>query len=145
MGAMPQHNKLGAIVALIAIGLLASFTLTWPARDVELYGLSFTLSGRMLLGFVLVGLAWTGADVIIRQHTKIHAQQSSLPSLHCILPAALIAAAWLLLAQPESIEIKMVGVTATCGLLALLIMAEYYVTDLAGRWQAVVQVFLREL
>jgi hypothetical protein len=140
---MPQHNKLGAIVALIAIGLLASFTLTWPARHVELYGVSFTLSGRMLLELVLVGLAWTGADVIVRQHPEVQPQQLSPPVLDGVLPAALIAAAWALLAQPDSIQIKMIGVTVTCGVLALLIVAEYYVVDPAGRWQAVVRVFLR--
>jgi hypothetical protein len=143
MGAMPQHNKLGAIVALIAIGLLASFALTWPARDVELYGLSFTLSGRMLLELVLVGLAWTGADVIVRQHPKVQPKQLSLPVLHGVLPAALIAAAWTLLARLDSIQIKMIGVTVTCGVLVLLIVAEYYVADPARRWQPVVQFFLR--
>lgn len=142
MGAMPRHNKLGAVVTLIAIGFIASFGLAWPARDVELYGSSFTLSGRMLLGLVLVGLAWTGTDMMIRQYPKISPKQSSFLAMHSILPAALTAVTWTLLAQLDSIEIRMIGVTAASGLLALLIMAEYYVADLAGRWRVVVQFFL---
>jgi hypothetical protein len=97
----------------------------------------------MLLELVLVGLAWTGADVIVRQHPKVQPKQLSPPVLHGVLPAALIAAAWTLLARLDSIQIKMIGVTVTCGVLVLLIVAEYYVADPAGRWQAVVQVFLR--
>lgn len=140
---MPLPNRLGAVVALIAIGLLASFGLAWPARDIELYGLSFTLSGRMLLGLVLVGLTWTGTDAIVRQHPKIQPKQSSLSALHCILPVAWTAAAWTLLARLDSIEMRLVGVTVSSGLLALLIIAEYYVVDLAGRWRVPVQFSLR--
>jgi len=143
MGVMPRHNKLAAVVALIAIGFIASFGLAWPARDVELYGLSFTLSGRMLLGLVLVGLAWTGTDMMIRQHPETPPKQLSFLAMHGILPAALTAAAWTLLAQLDSIEIKITGVTVASGLLALLIISEYYVFYFIGRWRVVVQFFLR--
>jgi hypothetical protein len=63
--------------------------------------------------------------------------------MHGILPAALTAAAWTLLAQLDTIGIKMIGVTAASGLLALLIMAEYHIVHLAGRRRVVVQFFLR--
>jgi len=140
---MPLSNKLGAVVALIAVGLLASFSLVWPARDVAVFGLSFTLSGRMLLGLVLVGLAWTGTDIIMGQHPSIHSEQSNLLAMHCILPAALTAAAWVLVARPDGTEIKIIGVTVTSGLLGLLIIAEYYVVRLAGRWRTAIDFFLR--
>jgi hypothetical protein len=143
MGAMPRPSKLAAVVALIAVGFIASFGLAWPARDVELYGLSFTLSGRMLLGLVLVGLAWTGTDMMIRQRPETPPQQSSFLAMHGILPVALTAAAWTLLAQLDSIETKLIGVTAASGLLALLIMAEYHIMYLAGRRRVVVQFSLR--
>jgi hypothetical protein len=97
----------------------------------------------MLLELVLVGLAWTGADVIVRQHPKVQPKQLALPALHSVLPAGWIAAAWTLLARLDSIQIKMIGVSVTCGVLAVLIVAGYYVAGSAGRWQAVVQVFLR--
>ena len=143
MEAMLLPRKLGAVVALIAIGLLASIELAWPARDVYWGGLSFTLSGRMLLGLIVVGLAWTGADVVVQQHRKVHAERPGLPFSHSILPAALTAAAWVLLAQPDSIRVKIVGVVAASGLLAFLIIAECSVGDLTERWRAVAQLCLR--
>ena len=140
---MPAHNKLGAVVALIAIGLSASLGLAWPARDVSLYGLTFTLSGKMLLGLILFGLTCTGADMIVRGHPKIQPQQLHLTFLHWILPAALTTIAWALLAWPGSLANKIIGVMVTGGLLALLISAEYYTVDLTERWRVAVQFSLR--
>jgi len=142
---MLLHNKLGVVVALIAIGLFASLGLAWPARDVSLYGLSFTLSGKMLLSLILFGLTCTGADMIVRGHPKIQPQQLRLSFLHWILPAALTTATWALLARPGSLANKIISVMVTSGLLALLISAEYYTVDLTERWRAVFRFSLRFL
>ncbi len=140
---MPPHNKLGAVVVLIAAGLFASFGLTWPARDVSLYGLSFTLSGRMLLGLVVFGLACSGTDAVVRGHPQIQPQQLRLSFLHWVLPAALTTVAWVLLTRPDSTEVKGIVVTITSGLLALVIAAEHHTVDPTGRWRTAVQFSLR--
>ncbi len=140
---MPPPDKVRVVVVLVAIGLLCSFWLVLPVRHVSLYGLSFTLSGRMLLGFILFGLTCTGVEAIVRGHPKIQPQQLRLSSLHWILPAALTAVAWALLARLDSVQNKVIGVTAASVVLALLIIAEYYAIDLTGRWRAAVRFSLR--
>ncbi|MBC7232013.1 MAG: hypothetical protein H5T68_02060 [Chloroflexi bacterium] len=152
MSAMPLHSKVGAVVALLAIGLLASFTLTWPARLIVWHGLSFTLSGRMLLGLVLLGVACAGTDSIVRGHAEMHPQQQEEaigrygvrhPILHWILPAGLTTAFWALLARPGALEGKVTGVVAASGALALLIYAEYYGVNSPARWRPKAQFALQ--
>ena len=139
MRAMPVPNRLGVVATLIAIGLFASSMLALPARDVGLDGLSVTLSGNTLLGFVLVGLAWTGTDAIMRDRPQIREKPVDLLILPCILPAALTAAAWALLAQPDTIGTKIVGTAGSAGLLAILILLEYHAIDAKGRWRVAMQ------
>ncbi|KPL23540.1 MAG: hypothetical protein AMJ93_04465 [Anaerolineae bacterium SM23_84] len=139
MRAMPVPNRLGVVATLIAIGLFASSMLALPARDVGLDGLSVTLSGNTLLGFVLVGLAWTGTDAIMRDRPQIREKPVDLLILPCILPAALTAAAWALLAQPDTIGTKIVGTAGSAGLLAILILLEYHAMDAKGRWRVAMQ------
>lgn len=137
------YNELGVVLTLIAVGLFASFGLTLPAREVSLYSLSFTLSGRMLLGLVLLGLACTGTDAIVRGHPKIQPQQLRLSFLSWILPSALTFVAWALLARLAGIANRLMGVMVTSGLLAVLIRAEYYTVDPTARWRIVVRFFLQ--
>jgi hypothetical protein len=117
MPPMLPHNRLSAVIALIAIGLLASLALDWPATAVSLMGLTFELSGRTLLGFVLVGLVWAGVDVALRHHPQI---------------------------EPGSLGVLPIGwISAVCALLALTTAAEYYVAYPSTRWRAGVQFALR--
>ncbi len=140
---MPPHDRLPAVVALIALGLLASFALEWPARDVNLVGLSFTLSGRDLVGLVLVGLVWAGVDSVLRYHPQIEPGALGVLPLGSVLPTAWIVVAWLLLPSSGRIAIQVAGVVAVCALLVLTTMAEYYVADPSVRWRAPVQFALR--
>lgn len=139
METMLLPNKLVAVVLLIAIGLLASLGMAWPARDLQLRGDTLTLSGGSLLGLIVIGLAWAGADVVLSQQ----AEQARSPFVHSILPAGLVAAALGLLAHLESTQAKMVGVMATCGLMALLLLAERCAVDTAGRQRTAALLFLR--
>jgi hypothetical protein len=143
MTTMLLPNKLAAVVTLVAIGLFASLGLTWPVRDVQLFRLSFTLSGRMLLGVILVGIAWTGTDWVLAQHPKVHPKGLGWTGLHTVLPAAMTVAAWALLPQPDSIQAKAVGAVGACALLALLILSEYYVLGSTGRGRVILQSALR--
>lgn len=139
METMLLPNKLVAVVVLIAIGLLASLGLTWPARDFQLHGRTFVVSGGTLLGLVVIGLAWAGADVVLAQHSE----HTTSPFLHSTLPAGLVTAALGLIAHLESTQAKIAGVLATCGLMALLLFAERCDIDTTGRWRAAALWFLR--
>ena len=140
---MPLHNKVGAVVALIAVGLLSSLVLVWPGRDVSWQGLAFVLSGKMLLGLVVIGLAGTGTDAIVRGHPKLQPEQLSRSFLHCILPMALAVVTWSLLARSQSLENRVIAVVASSGLMALLIAAEYYTVDPAARWRTELRLLLQ--
>ncbi len=135
METMLLPNRLVAVVVLIAIGLLTSLGLTWPARDIQVQGVALTLSGGTLLGLVVIGLAWIGADVVLVQRSEHRAEHTARPFVHSILPAGLIAAALGLLAQLESTQARLVGVLATCGLMALLLLAERCTVDMRARWR----------
>jgi hypothetical protein len=143
METMLLPNRLVAVVVLIAIGLLASLGLTWPARDVQLRGATLTLSGGTLLGLIVIGLAWAGADIVLAQYLEHRAEHRTSPFVHSILSAGLVAAALGLLARLASTQARIVGVLATCGLMALLLVAERFAVDMGGRWRAASLLFLR--
>jgi len=140
---MPLFAKLRIVVIVIAVGLLSSLWLALPVRDTFIFGLSFALSGRMLLGFILLGLTCTAVESIVREHPKIQPRQVRFSFLHWTLPAVLVAVAWALLPRLGGIESQFIGVLVTSALLAGLIIAEYYTIDLTGRWHAAAQSSLR--
>ncbi|MEM4724737.1 MAG: hypothetical protein QXP01_06970 [Candidatus Hadarchaeum sp.] len=144
MNIMPIHSKVGAIVLLIAIGLLSSVTFTWPARTVHWHDFSFTLSGSTLLGLVLFGVACAGTDFIVRGQTAVqpHPQENASyhptvchPALHWVLPAGWTTACWALLARPAPLEKQIAYVAIASGVLALLIFTEYYTVNAVTRWR----------
>ncbi|MGQ9493643.1 MAG: DUF5656 family protein [Anaerolineae bacterium] len=146
-----MHNKVGPVVILIAIGLICSFTLAWPTREFSWHGLVFTVSGRMLLGLVLFGLACAGTNSIVYKHPRVITQQQALascsrevqhPVLHWILPALLTTAVWALL-MPPGTQAKVIGVAIASVALALFMYAEYYAVNATARWRAVVQFALQ--
>lgn len=141
---MPIYSKVVAIVFLIAIGLLSSRTLTWPARVVSWHDLSFTLSGEMLLSLVLFGVACAGTDFIVRERATLQPQQQENPPcnpaichpvLHWILPAGWTTVCRALLARPMALEKLVACVAIASGVLALLFLAEYYTVNSAARWR----------
>jgi len=140
---MLPHNRLPVVIALIAIGLLASLVLNWSAPDVNLMSLSFELSGRTLLGFVLVGLVWAGVDLALRHHPQIESGSLGVLPIGWILPTAWIVAAWFLLPSSSRVAVQVVGVTAVCALLVLTTTAEYHVAYPKTRWRAGAQFALR--
>jgi len=137
------RNKVTVIVALVTIGMLSSFVLTWPARDVVWKGRAFLLSGKTLLAVTVIALAWTGTDAIVRGHPRYQPRSRRISFQTSILPSALTAAAWPLLAQAQSLETKAIGIVLLDGALALLIVAEYAVVDVANPWRAAVLLFLQ--
>jgi hypothetical protein len=97
----------------------------------------------MLLGVILVGIAWTGTDWVLAQHPKADSEDLGSTGLHTVLPALMTAAAWALLPQPGSMQAKAVGAAGASALLALLILSEYYVLGSTGRGRVILQSALR--
>jgi hypothetical protein len=127
MQIMRLPDKLVAVVALVAVGLLVSSQLTWPTRDAQFFGRSFALSGEMLFGIVLMGLGWTGAYVVVQPSAgTMGSGPLSFPPAG-ILPAALTGAAWVLLAQPSAVEVKLLGTLVTGGLLGAVLCVQYWI------------------
>ena len=140
---MRLPSKLGAVVLLVLLGLLASLTLSWTSRDLDVCGTSITLSGRALLGLALVCIAWSGTDLVVRQHARVTGGRLGLASSHSILPAMLTASAPVLLAQLLPSRAKMVGLAATGVLLGVLMACECYRLTWSTRSGAVIQPFLQ--
>ncbi len=141
---MSLNRQLRALVILIAIGLFCSSTLASqvPARELSFFGLSILLSGKMLFGWILLGLACTGVQVIVRGHPQAQSRQSHLSILPWVLPSALTVAAWALLGGLGSVQDRAVGALCSGLALALIVIAEYYTIDPAARWRAAVRLSL---
>ena len=123
---MPQRDRLGVVVALIAVGLFCSFWVVLPPRDVVLHGLSFTLTSKMLLGVVLLGSTCAGVEDVVRRHPKIESLPQSRSLLCWILPAALIVVSYAVLSRLTGIEKVVVGVLVASMAFSLLVIAENY-------------------
>jgi len=142
---MPSLDKLGVLALLIAISLLASVVLTWPARDGSLCGFSFTLSGRTLLLLVVLCLACSGADSIVRAHPTMQARPSLLLWRHWVLPAAVAAVSWAWVSLLSSLPSQVVAIVAGSLSLSAVTAMEYYSIDERARWQTAAQWALRFL
>ncbi len=140
---MLPRDRFPAAIVLIGIGLLASLALEWPARDVRLLGVSLELSGRTLLGSVLVGLVWAGVDSVLCHHPRMEPRSLGVLPLGWVLPTAWLVAAWFLLPSSGRIAAQIAGIAAVCALLVLTTAAEYYVADPSVRWRAGMQFALR--
>lgn len=132
---MSVSHRIAVLVILAAVAVLSSFISDWPMRGFSLLGRSFLLSGNTLLGCIACALALTGTDGLLRSHPQ--AGQVRLLFLRCISPAAVTAAAWILLARLSSFAERATGSAALAGGLALLIAAEYYAIDPAAPRRAV--------
>lgn len=140
---MPLYSKVTVVIALFALASFASFTLSWPTHQVVLGGLSFALPGNTLMGLLAVGLALTGTDAIVRSNPGLKPHRSHRTFLSCILPTALTAAAWPLLARLPDLADRVAGIVATAGALAVLITAEYEAQGPATRWRRALGVLLQ--
>ncbi len=140
---MPLYSKVAVVIALVALALFASFALTWPTREVTLGGRALALSGRMLLGLLSVGLAVAGADAVVRSNPALKPRPLHRTFLWHILPAAITAAAWLLLARLPDLAARVTGIVAGAGALALLVIAEYEAQGPATRWRGALGIVLQ--
>ena len=136
---MPSRERVGVVVALVAIGLFCSSAVAVPARSLDLYGLSFTLTGRILLGLVLLGLTGTGVEYVLRGHPRIGSQVRGDASVGWVLPVSAVAVAYAFLSQSSGMQARGIAVLAASAVLGVLVIAEYLVLDSSGRWLAVLQ------
>ena len=140
---MSTTRKLWMVAVLIAVGLLASVGLSWPTRTATVGGFSLVVSGKELLGLIMVGLASTGTEAMMRSHPKAQTDQVRLSFLQWLRPSALVSASWALLTRLDGIPAQIACVLATVAALLLLILTEYYVLDPSAPWCAAAQFFLQ--
>ncbi|HUT16015.1 MAG TPA: hypothetical protein VMY98_07210 [Anaerolineae bacterium] len=136
---MPSRERVGVVVALVAVGLFCSSALALPARSLDLYGLSFTLTGRILLGLVLLGLTGTGVEHVLLGHPRIGSRKRGDASVGWVLPVSAIAVAYTFLSQSSGLQVRVMAVLAAGAALSLLVIAEYVILDSSERWLSVVQ------
>lgn len=136
---MPARERVGVIVALVAAGLFWSSVLALPARSLDVWVLSFTLTGRALLGLVLLGLTGTGVEYVLRGHPRIGDKVRGDASVGWVLPVSAIAVAYTFLSQPSGVQARVTAVLAAGTALSLLVIAEYLVLDSSERWLAILQ------
>jgi hypothetical protein len=129
-------NKVRIVATLVGLGLISPSTFLVPARQLSLSGRQFTLSGRGVLGLILVGLTWTGVQDIMRDRRDTHEQPQRSVPLYWILPTALTAAAWASMPRLDTTEGALVLAAATGVGLALLTACEYCLVHSSGHRRA---------
>jgi len=120
---MQLPGKLGAFLLLLASALGTSLVLEGPSRDLVLLGRTLEVSGRLLLGLVLVVLSWTGSSLILDAMSAGAAHSPGGASSP--LQTAIASAAGLIwISALSSSKAQIVGILLIVGLEAVLIIAE---------------------
>jgi hypothetical protein len=104
------------------------------------------LYGEILFGFVVVGLAWTGAYTVTDPQAVAPDNRPQASFALGILPVTLTGAAWLLLSHPLGGEVRLLVSLVSGALLTVLLLAQYWTTTPAiAKSSRAAQLFLRLL
>lgn len=128
-GAMPDHNRLSALVSLVLLGIAILFFIELPARIFSFIvlgsSLSFTFPGPWLVTGVLMALVWAGVDSILRAHPQMQGAKSWLLLPFGALPSLLTGASVLLLSLAPNRNLWLAGLGVAGLILYLVIIGEY--------------------
>lgn len=127
--AMPDHNRLSALVSLVLLGIAILFFIELPIRTFSFIvlgsSLSFTFPGPWLVMGVLMALVWAGVDSILRSHPGMQEARIWLLLPFGALPSLLTGTSILLLYLSPNRNLWLAGLGMAGVLLYLVIIGEY--------------------
>lgn len=129
----PPYDQISVLTSLILIGIVLFLIIrvpTWTVAAMPLGSpLTLHVSGNWLVTLLLLGLACTGTDSVIRHHPLSRAGELSYTFVFWILPSLVILLATLLLPRAPSTQYWLMGLVATAALTSLVVAVEYRTVD----------------
>ncbi len=146
---MPLRNRLSALLGPILFGLTLLPIVELPAqtRIVTVLGwpLAVQLSGRWLLITLLVGMACTGTEAVLRAHPLAGDGSGRHTFVSWALPGLLILTAALLLPLAPDPRYWPGGLALTGLLLGLTVAGQYHTFDPAATHRSLIRAGLRAM
>ena len=132
---MPRYDRLSILVTLVLFGLVVSHIVELPTRTVSFVALgvptTIYLSGRWLIGGLLVVITGAGVDSIVRSHPR--ARSENWGWQHTLsfwgLPCAVTLLSVIALPLSPDIVYWLAALTLTGLGLVLIVTAQYYAVD----------------
>jgi hypothetical protein len=140
---MPRYDRLSILVSLFLFGLVVSHVVELPTQTISFVALgvptTIYLSGRWLVGALLVTMTGAGVDSIVRSHPAAgHAGWAYTLSFWG-LPCALVLLSLVVLPLSPHIMFWLGSLAVTGLLLALIVAAQQYTIDRRGRGAALMR------
>lgn len=135
---MPRFDRLSILVSLVLFGLVVSHLVELPTRTVSFVALgvptTIYLSGRWVIGALLVVLTGAGVDSIMRSHPQTQNAGWAYSLSFWGVPCALIILSLVVLPLSPN-TLFWLGALAAAGLLlSLIVVAQYYAIDERTRY-----------
>ncbi len=129
----PPYDQISVLTSLILIGIVLFLVVrvpTWTLAAMPLGSpLTLHVSGNWLVTLLLLGLACTGTDSVIRHHPRSRAGELPYTFVFWILPGLITLLAALLLPRAPSTQYWLLGLAVTAALLSLIVAVEYRTVD----------------
>jgi len=134
---MLYRERASVVATLVVLGLILAAFLKFPTRsyDLTVLGspLTVSLSQTALMAALLVAITCAGTDVIVRSHPTAQRIEARYSFVTWALPGLTALLATVLLPQAPTRLYQLLGYVLTGLILILVISAEYYTVDPAGR------------
>jgi hypothetical protein len=135
---MPRYDRLSILVSLILFGLVISQVIELPTRIISFVALgvptTIYLSSGWFIGAILVILAGTGTDSIVRSHPYAHDADRGYSVSFWGLPCAFTLFSLFLLPLSPDKSFWLGGLALTGLFLSLIIIAQYHTIDPQDRY-----------
>jgi hypothetical protein len=133
---MLRYDKLSILVSVILFGLVVSHIVDLPTRTVSFVALgvptTIYLSGRWLVGALLVIVTGAGVDSVVRSHPRVRGAERGYTLTFWGPPCMLVLVSLVILPLSPSVMVWL-GVLAVTGLLlSLVVVAQCYTVDGQG-------------
>ena len=140
---MRHYNRLSVLVSLVLFGLVVSHFVELPTRTISFVALGVPttvfLSGRWLIGALLVVMTGAGVDSIVRSHPKAQDASWAYALSFWGLPCTIVLLSLVVLPLSPDIVSWLGALTSTGLLLSLIIGAQYYAIDGQARHASLVR------
>jgi hypothetical protein len=131
------RERASVVAALVVMGLMLATLLQIPAwsTDLTVLGspLTINLTQTVLMAGLLVGITCAGTEAIVRSHPTAKRIEARYSFVTWTLPGLTVLLATVLLPQAPTRLYQLAGFVLTGLILILVISAEYYTVDPAGR------------
>jgi len=140
---MPRYDRLSILVSLILFGLVVSHIVELPTRTISFVALgvptTIYLSGRWLVGALLIIMTGAGVDSIVRSHPSVRGAVRRYTLSFWGLPCTLVLVSLVVLPLSPNVVLWLGALALTGLLLSLVVVAQYYTLDGQGRAVAIVR------